>query len=58
MDICLCASKECPKHKECLRGYQFSKGSPGIYTVSDFKTICNEKTGYTEYIEKEGNKRC
>ena len=34
-DICLCASVECPKHKECLRGIGYEKVK-GIHTISYF----------------------
>lgn len=51
-DICLCASEECPKYKECIRGGKTEK--EGIYTMSYLSEVCNQNNKYEYFIgEKE-----
>lgn len=50
-DICLCASEECPRYKECLRGTGLKRN--GIYTVSVLGEICNEDSEYQAFIPIE-----
>lgn len=53
-DICLCASKECPKYDKCLRGNGYKKAK-GIYTVSLLSEICNTLNNYEMFIRMENN---
>jgi len=50
-DICLCATVDCPKFQNCLRGAGIKR--EGIYTMSLFGTVCNEQNGYTWFKEIE-----
>lgn len=50
-DFCSCATKECPKYQDCLRGAGFKR--EGIFTASFFGDVCNEQKGYTYFIEIE-----
>ena len=47
-DICLCASRECPRHKECLRGIGYDNVK-GVHTVSSLAGICRY-SNYEYYI--------
>ena len=50
-DICLCASEDCPKYQDCLRGAGIKR--QGIYTISILSEICNEQTNYKCFIKTE-----
>ena len=50
-DICLCASKECPRYDECIRGELTKK--KGIYTISFLREICNQNNNYEMFIKGE-----
>ena len=50
-DICLCASKECPRYNECYRGD--GKKREGIYTISLLREICNQNNNYEYFIKTE-----
>lgn len=50
-DICLCASEECPRYNECLRGKGIKR--EGIYTSSYLRETCNENNKYEYFIEME-----
>ena len=50
-DICLCASKECPRYDECLRGNGTKK--EGIYTISMLREVCNQNNNYEYFIKAE-----
>ena len=50
-DICLCASKDCPRFNECYRGGLTEK--KGIYTISLLAEICNENNNYIMQIKEE-----
>lgn len=52
MDICLCATEDCPKYKECLRG-DGGVRPPGVYTMSFLGEVCNEKNNYADFIPQE-----
>ena len=55
-DICLCASEECPKYKDCKRGGLVKR--QGIYTISYLFEVCNETNNYEMFIgENEYGKR-
>lgn len=54
-DICLCASKECPKYKECIRG-ELTKRE-GIYTISLLSECCNQNNNYIMFIGEKNDKR-
>lgn len=56
MDICLCASKECPRYENCLRGFEYTKKRKGIYTISYFGETCNEKTNFPDFIKNRTSK--
>lgn len=47
-DICLCASEECPRYKECIRGGKTEK--KGIYTMSYLSEVCNQNNEYECFI--------
>ena len=47
-DICLCASEECPRYDDCIRGRKTKR--EGIYTTSLLSEICNEDTKYECFI--------
>ena len=47
-DICLCASIECPRYEECIRGGVNKK--QGIYTISYLKEVCNQNNNYEMFI--------
>ena len=49
-DICFCASKECPRYEECLRG---SMKKEGVYTISLLREVCNQNNNYEYFIEME-----
>lgn len=49
-DICMCATKDCPRYNICYRGGGFNRGA-GIYTVSFFGDVCNESNGYPNFFE-------
>ena len=53
-DICLCASKECPRYEECLRGDGIER--KGIYTISLLREICNQNNNYEMFIKLEKKK--
>ena len=50
-DICLCASKECPRYKECLRGDNTKR--KGIYTIALLRECCNQNNDYEMFIKME-----
>ena len=50
-DICLCATVNCPKFQNCLRGAGTKR--EGIYTASFLGVVCNELNDYAEFIEIE-----
>ena len=50
-DICLCASKECPRYDECLRGNGTKR--KGIYTISMLREVCNQNNNYEYFIKME-----
>lgn len=52
-DICLCASKECPKYSECIRGEKTKR--EGIYTISLLREICNQNNNYQMFIGDEND---
>ena len=56
-DICLCASKECPRYDECVRGGLTKK--EGVYTISLLREICNQNNNYIMFIgeNKKNDKR-
>ena len=47
-DMCLCASKDCPRYNECLRGAEIKR--KGVYTTSYLGDICNENSNYETFI--------
>lgn len=47
-DICLCASTECPRYENCVRGELTKK--QGIYTISYLAECCNENNNYEMFI--------
>ena len=47
-DICLCASTECPKYKECIRGELTTR--KGIYTMSYLSEVCHKDNNYELFI--------
>ena len=47
-DICLCASKECPKYEKCIRGGLTTRN--GIYTMSYLREVCNQNNNYEMFI--------
>lgn len=54
LDICICASKECPRYSKCLRGAGIKRA--GIYTMSYLGEHCNESSDFEAFIpcEEEG----
>ena len=52
-DICLCASKECPKYEECIRGGLTTRN--GIYTMSYLREVCNQNNNYEMFIGDKKN---
>ena len=48
-DMCLCASEECPRYDECMRGGATTK--QGIYTISFLREICNQNNNYELFIK-------
>ena len=52
-DICLCASKECPRYDECVRGND--KKKEGVYTISFLRECCNQNNNYIMFIKSENN---
>ena len=50
-DMCLCASKDCPKYDECCRGGLTQP--EGIYTISLLKECCNEDNNYMMWIKED-----
>lgn len=52
-DICLCASEDCPKYEECIRGG--AKKRMGIYTISFLRECCNQNNNYKMFIGVEKN---
>lgn len=51
-DICLCASIECPRYNDCMRGDNY-KRVDGVYTVSFLKEVCNQNNNYAMFIKLE-----
>ena len=54
-DICRCMTVDCPKYEKCYRGNGHDY-RPGIYSYSLLGEVCNEKSGYSNFIE--GDKVC
>lgn len=56
-DICLCASKKCPRYDECVRGGLTKR--EGIYTIALLREICNQNNDYIMFIgeNKKNDKR-
>ena len=50
-DICMCASEECPRYNQCLRGSLTKR--QGIYTQSFLSEICNEENDYKYQIKED-----
>lgn len=55
-DICRCASIKCPRYNECLRGDGYNHPK-GIYTISEFSSVCNQNNNYKEFISTDKNNR-
>jgi hypothetical protein len=47
-DICLCASVECPRYEDCVRGGLTVR--QGVYTMSYLKEVCNQNNNYEMFI--------
>lgn len=47
-DICLCASKDCPRYEECIRGGAVKR--EGIYTIALLRESCNQNNKYIMFI--------
>ncbi len=52
-DICLCASKECPRYDECYRNGETKNKKGEIYTVSMLREVCNQNNNYEYFIKLE-----
>lgn len=52
-DITMCTSKSCPYNSRCYR----SQARPDkLQSYSNFEYVCNEDSGFIEYIPFVGNK--
>ena len=50
-DICLCASEECPKYEDCVRGGKIKR--EGVYTISYLAEVCNQNNKYECFIGED-----
>lgn len=56
VDICLCASTECPRYNDCYRGSGVDRKGR-IYTSSYLAEVCNKDNNYSAFIKyKDGDK--